>query len=156
MHAWHSGRQCSLASALRADLERTWFRSRSEQSLSVVHVEQDVRLLVHGDDFMVEMPTHEEKWFESVSFSKYDGKCAGCDGIFVFEPCDPVGTPSSLSPSSSFSPPLSPPPPLPPPSGWAELEADTRYGAVVLRDLGLGEQLVVTHVTKRPKSEELL
>ena len=40
-----------------------------------VRVERDVRLLVHGDDFMVEMPTHEEKWFEGVLFSKYDGKC---------------------------------------------------------------------------------
>ena len=26
-----------------------------------VHVERDVALLVHGGDFMVEMPTHEEK-----------------------------------------------------------------------------------------------
>ena len=37
-----------------------------------VHVERDVRLLVHGDDFMVAMPTHEKKWFESIQFSKYD------------------------------------------------------------------------------------
>ena len=40
-----------------------------------VQVERDVRLLVHRDDFLVEMPTHEEKWFEGVLFSKYDGKC---------------------------------------------------------------------------------
>ena len=40
-----------------------------------VHVEPDMRLLVHGDDFMVEMPALEEKWFEGVWFSKYDGKC---------------------------------------------------------------------------------
>ena len=43
--------------------------------LIFVHVERDVRLLVHGDHFTVEMPTHEEKLFESVLFSKYDGKC---------------------------------------------------------------------------------
>ena len=30
---------------------------------SFVHVERDIRLLVHGDNFMVEMPTHEEKRF---------------------------------------------------------------------------------------------
>ena len=37
-------------------------------------VKRDVRLLVHGDDFMVELPTHEEQWFESVLFSLYDGQ----------------------------------------------------------------------------------
>ena len=42
-----------------------------------VQVGRDVRLLVHGDDLMVEMPTHEEKWFESVLFSKYDGTRTG-------------------------------------------------------------------------------
>ena len=40
-----------------------------------MQVERDVRLLVHGDDFMVEMSTHEEKWFVGVLFEKYDGKC---------------------------------------------------------------------------------
>ena len=38
-----------------------------------VYVERDIRLLAHGDDFMAEVPTHEEKWFESVLFSKHDG-----------------------------------------------------------------------------------
>ena len=38
----------------------------------LVHAERDIRLLVHGDDVMVEMPTHEERWFESVLFSKCD------------------------------------------------------------------------------------
>ena len=33
-----------------------------------VHAKRDVRLLVGGDDFMAEMPTHEERWFESVLF----------------------------------------------------------------------------------------
>ena len=43
-----------------------------------VRVKRDTRLLVHGDEFlMVEMPTHEEKLFESVLFLKYDGKRTG-------------------------------------------------------------------------------
>ena len=42
-----------------------------------VQVERDIRLLAHGGDFMVEMPTHEENWFESVLFSEWDGKCTG-------------------------------------------------------------------------------
>ena len=29
---------------------------------------------VHGDENMAEMPTDEEKWFNSVSCSRYDGK----------------------------------------------------------------------------------
>ena len=37
-----------------------------------VHLERDIGLLVHGDDFMVEMPTREE-----VLILKYDGKCTG-------------------------------------------------------------------------------
>ena len=82
-----------------------------------VHVERDIRLLVHGDDFMVEKPTHEEKWFDSVLFSKR----------LVL---------TSIS---------------------AELEADTRHVAMVLRDLGLEKTTpVVTPVAKRPKSAELL
>ena len=35
-------------------------QSLSSPSL-FVHAKHDVRLLVHGDDFMVEMPTHEDK-----------------------------------------------------------------------------------------------
>ena len=44
-----------------------------------------------------------------------------------------------------------------PASGRAELEADTRHGAMVLRDLGLEKSSpCVTPVAKRPKSKELL
>ena len=44
-----------------------------------------------------------------------------------------------------------------PASGRAELEADTRHVATVLRDLGLEKSsLVVALVAKRPTSEELL
>ena len=44
-----------------------------------------------------------------------------------------------------------------PASGRAELEADTRHVAMVLRDLGLEmSSPVATPVAKRPKSEELL
>ena len=42
-----------------------------------MHGERDGRLLVRGDDFMVEMPIHEEIWFENVLFSKYGGKRTG-------------------------------------------------------------------------------
>ena len=42
--------------------------SKASAILHFVHVERDVRLLVHGDDFMVQIPTHEEKQFESVLF----------------------------------------------------------------------------------------
>ena len=60
---------------------RSWKRNEFVQGLSspslCVHAKRDMRLLIHGDDFMVEMPTHEEKLFESVLFSKYDGRCTG-------------------------------------------------------------------------------
>ena len=54
---------------------------------------------VHCDDFMV-MPTHEEKSFGSVLFSKYDGKCMGkfqsdVNNLmenFVLERCDQMGS----------------------------------------------------------------
>ena len=39
-----------------------------------MHVKRHVRVLVLGDDFMVEMPTHEEKWVERVLFFQKDGK----------------------------------------------------------------------------------
>ena len=35
VYVWHRRRQCSLASALRADPERVLFRSRSQQSLII-------------------------------------------------------------------------------------------------------------------------
>ena len=38
-----------------------------------VHVDKDVRLLLHGDNFMVAITTRVEKWFESVLFAKNDG-----------------------------------------------------------------------------------
>ena len=108
-----------------------------------VHVERDVRLLVHGDDVMVEMPTDEEKWFECVLFSKYDGKCTGqlqSDGNTAMEA-------SLLNRVIRWGP----------TPGSAELEADTRHVAMVLRDLGLEKSTpVVTPVAKRPMSEELL
>ena len=91
-----------------------------------MHVERDVRLLVHGDDFMVEMPTHEEKWLESVLFSKYDGKSTEkfqSDGNTAMEA-------SFLNRVIRWDH----------TSGRAELEASS----------------VVTPVAKRPKSEELL
>ena len=56
--------------------EHEFVQGLSSPSLCV-HAKRDVRLLVHGDDSMVEMPTHEENWFESVLFSKYDGRCTG-------------------------------------------------------------------------------
>ena len=67
VHVWYSGCECSLASASRADPEGLSF----VQGLSNPFCAR----VVHGDDFMVEMPTHEEKRFGSVLFSKYDGKC---------------------------------------------------------------------------------
>ena len=58
-------------------LKKHSFVQGLSNSFSFVHMEGDVRVVVHGDDVMVEMPTHEEKWFEIVLLSKYDGKCTG-------------------------------------------------------------------------------
>ena len=116
MHAWHSGRQCSFASALRADPEKHGFVQGFNNPASFVHVERDVRLLVDGDDFMARMPTHEEKRCESVSFSKYDGKCTGkfhSDGNIAMEA-------SLLNRVIKWDP----------TSARAELEADTRHVAM--------------------------
>ena len=92
---------------------------------------------------MVEMPTREEKWFESVLYSKYDGKYTvkfHADGNIAMEA-------SSLNRVIRWD--LT--------SGRAELDADTRHVAMVLRYLGLEKStLVVTHVAKRPRSEEFL
>ena len=84
-----------------ADPEGAQLRPRLQQSWHCVCMwNETLDLLVHGDDFMVEMPTHEEKWFEGVSFSKCDGKCTEKfhsdgthrDGNFVLEPCDQMGS----------------------------------------------------------------
>ena len=83
-----------------------------------------MRLLVHGDDFVVEMPTHEEKWFESVLMSKCDGKCTGkfhSDGNTAIEA-------SFLNRVIGWDP----------PSRRAELEADTRHVAMVRRKSSAG------------------
>ena len=80
----------------------------------LVHVERDFRLLVHGDDFMVEMLTHEEKWFEG--FSKYDGKRTGMfhsDGNTLTET-------SFLNRVIRWNP----------TSGVAELEADAGHSGI--------------------------
>ena len=63
-----------------------------------VHVERDIGLLVHDDDFMVVMSTLEMvpkclvlemRWkvYGVVSF-----RWQHCDGSFVLEPCEPVGS----------------------------------------------------------------
>ena len=86
-----------------------------------VHEERDVRPLVHGDDFMVEVPTHEEKWFERVLFSQNDGHCTEkfhLDGSTAMEA-------SCLNRVVRWDP----------TSGRAELEADPRHEAMVIRDL---------------------
>ena len=122
--------------------EHEFVKGLSNPSL-FLHVERDIRLLVHGDDFMVEMPIHEEKWFESVLFSKYDGMCTvkfKSDGNTAMEAS--FLNRVILWDSSS---------------GRAVLEADTRHIAMVLRDLGLKKSTrVVTLVAKRPQSEEHL
>ena len=66
-----------LASTLRADPCGHGFVQGLSNPVSFVQVEGDVLLLVHGDDLMVEMPAHEETWFESALFSKFDGKRTG-------------------------------------------------------------------------------
>ena len=100
--------------------EHSFVQGLSNPAL-LVHVERDIRLLVHGDDFMVEMLSHEEKWFEG--FSKYDGKRTGMfhsDGNTLTET-------SFLNRVIRWNP----------TSGVAELEADARHVAMVLRVLGL-------------------
>ena len=122
--------------------EHSFVQGHSNPSL-FVHVERYLRLLVHDDDFVVEIPAHEEKWFDMVLFSKYDGKCTGkfhSDGNTATE-------------GSFYNRVIR----WDPTSGRAELEADTRHVAMVLRDLGLEKSIpVVTPVAERPKSEELL
>lgn len=107
------------------------------------HSVRDVRLLVHGDDFMVEMPSTEEKWFEEVLFSQYEGKCTG---KFNSDAADPSEA-SFLNRVIRWDP----------TAGRAELEADTRHVEMVLRDLGLEEASpVATPVARRTKAEELV
>ena len=55
-----------------------------------VHVERDIRLLVHGDDFTVEMSTREEKWFEGAGKGPFGWQHR--DESIVLEPCDQVGS----------------------------------------------------------------
>ena len=74
---------------------------------------------------MVEMPTREEKCLESVLCSKYDGNCT-----------DKFHSDCNAAMGASF---LTREIRRDPTSGRAELEADTRYVAMVLRDLGLEE-----------------
>ena len=141
VHVRHSGRECVLASASRTDSERErFFQELSNPSLSV-HGERDARLFVQGDDFMVEMPTHQQKWFKSVLFSKDDGKCTGklhSDGNTAMEA-------TFLNRVIRWDPVL----------GRAELEADTRHVAMVLRDLGLAIATpAVTRVAKRPNADD--
>ena len=80
-----------------------------------VQVERDVRLLVHGDDFMVQMPTRDEKRLVlDIRWNVRGAVPLGWqhfDANFVCVPCDQMG-----------------------PRSW---QADTRHVAMVLRDLGL-------------------
>ena len=120
MHECRSGRQCSLASAIRVDPERIWF---SAISFGVAHVERDTRLLFHFDDFIEEILTDQEKWFESVLSSKYGGsfkwkiRSDGDDAMGV----------SFLNHVIWWYP----------TSGRTDLESRTRHVAMMLRDLGL-------------------
>ena len=92
-----------------------------------VHVRRDVRLLDHGDDFMVEMT----------------GKCTGK----VLSDRNTAKEASFLNLVIRWDS----------TSGRAESEADTRRVAIVFRDLGLEKTTaVVTPVTKHPKWEELV
>ena len=83
----------------------------------------------------MEIPTHEERGFESVLFWKYDGKCA--------KKFHSDGNTAMIRSDST--------------SGRAELEADTMHVAMVPRGLGLEKATpVVTLVARRPESEALL
>ena len=92
-----------------------------------VHVERDLRLLVHGDNFMVEMPTRKEKWF-SRNTMEHARRSFHSDG-------DTLTKTSFLNCVIRWDP----------ASGRGELEADARHVAMVLRDPGLEKSsLVVT------------
>ena len=105
-----------------------------------VHVERDVRLLVHGDDFMVEMST-----------LKRNGSKASCSRPWKVHGEVPFRCNTAME--ASFLHRVIQWVPTP---GRAELEADTRHVAMVLGDLGLEKSTpVVTLVANSPTSEEL-
>ena len=76
-------------------------------------------------------------------FSKYDGKCTGSS----------IRIANTLTETSFLNRVIR----WDPASGRAELKADTRHVAMVLRDLGLEKSsLVVTPLAKRPQYEDFL
>ena len=99
LHVWHSVDVSVRWQEHHAHIlkERELVQGLSNPAL-FVHEERDVRLLVHGDDFMVEMPTHEETWFESDLFLRWKAHrkvpliWQHCNGSFVRAPSDPFGS----------------------------------------------------------------
>ena len=56
--------------------EAGFAQGQSNPSL-FVRAERDIRLLVHGDDFLVETPSEQARVFEDLLKSKYEFKCTG-------------------------------------------------------------------------------
>ena len=116
-------------------------QGRSNPAL-LVHVERDIRLLVHGDDFLVEMPSGQAEWFESILQSAYDFKVTGRFESEANAVQEAVFLNRVLRWHAQ--------------EGRAEIEADTRHTEVIVRALGLETSSEVsTPAVRRSKSEEL-
>jgi hypothetical protein len=116
-------------------------QGRSNPAL-FVHPGRDIRLLVHGDDFLVEMPADQAAFFESLLAKQYEFKRTG-----VFE-SDARSVQEAVFLNRVLR--------WEPQAGRMEIEADTRHAEVVVRSLGLQDAAPVsTPAAKRTKADEL-
>ena len=111
-------------------LEKKGFKQGLSNPALFYSEEHDVRLLVHGDDFCVELPSEKELWFQGLLSEAYEFKVTGCFRSDAVEVQEAV----YLNRVLRWLPSL----------GRVEIEPDTRHVETVLRDLGLQESTPVS------------
>lgn len=113
------------------------FKRGSSSPCLFIHKSRNIRLCVHGDDFLSAASKADAKWFEQVLLNEMEGKLKGA----LQEPGDELRVLNRIVRRSE--------------AGY-EWEADQRHGEIITRELGLTEESKPLTVPgrKRTKAEQ--
>ncbi len=118
------------------------FKTGMASSAVFYHAEQNIRLLVHGDDFFVLADEEGQQYLEKLLSSRYDYRCEGAVG-----PEDGDGTElCMLNRTIRYDK----------ETGVLEYEADQRHAELIVRTLGLENAKPVSTPGEKKKASDVL
>ena len=118
------------------------FKTGVASSVVFYHAGEDIRLLVHGDDFFVLADEEGQQYLEKLLSSRYDYRCEGAVG-----PEDGDGTELCMLNRTIW---------YDKETGVLEYEADQRHAELIIRTLGLENAKPVSTPGEKKKASDVL